>query len=257
MHPFALGFLAFFKGIQFSMLHFKKWFLVPVFLWLIITVGLSFQLGNFLVPILNEWFGVTKQHADLTLIEVIKSGLKWGLVLFLQLLFWYVSSRFMKYLVLLLLSPMFAYLSQKTDEILTSKKYPFNLLQFLSDIKRGIIITLRNAFLESIIIFLGIILSVFFPLFSPIVLMLLFLLNSYLMAFNFFDYIAERKGLGVNKSIRYMHSNFSTLLGFGVAYNLVSFVPFLDWVLAPISAASGAVIADFEKSGLINSKNNV
>lgn len=257
MHPFALGFLAFFKGIRFSMLHFKKWFLVPVFLWLLITIGLSFQLGNFLVPILNEWFGVTKQHADLTLIEVIKSGLKWGLVLFLQLLFWYVSSRFMKYLVLLLLSPMFAYLSQKTDEILTSKKYPFNLLQFLSDIKRGIIITLRNAFLESIIIFLGIILSVFFPLFSPIVLMLLFLLNSYFMAFNFFDYIAERKGLGVNKSIRYMHSNFSTLLGFGVAYNLVSFVPFLDWVLAPISAASGAVIADFEKSGLINSKNNV
>jgi uncharacterized protein involved in cysteine biosynthesis len=54
-----------------------------------------------------------------------------------------------------------------------------------------------------------------------------------------------------------MRSNFSTLLGFGVAYNLVSFVPLLDWVLAPISAASGAVIADFEKSGLINSKNNV
>jgi CysZ protein len=163
----------------------------------------------------------------------------------------------MKYLVLLLLSPMFAYLSQKTDEILTTKKYPFNLLQFLSDIKRGIIITLRNAFLESIIIFLGIILSVFFPLLSPIVLLLLFLLNSYFMAFNFFDYIAERKRLGVNRSIRYMRSNFSTLLGFGVAYNLVSFVPFLDWVLAPISAASGAVIADFEKSGLINSKNNV
>jgi uncharacterized protein involved in cysteine biosynthesis len=50
-----------------------------------------------------------------------------------------------------------------------------------------------------------------------------------------------------------MRANFYTLMGFGVAYNIVSFVPLLDWVLAPISAASGAVIVDVE---LPNEKNS-
>lgn len=66
------------------------------------------------------------------------------------------------------------------------------------------------------------------------------------MAFNFFDYVAERKRMNISQSIRYMRSNFYTLMGFGVAYNIISLVPLLDWVLAPISAASGAVIADAE-----------
>jgi hypothetical protein len=52
--------------------------------------------------------------------------------------------------------------------------------------------------------------------------------------------------LNISESIRYMRANSYTLLGFGVAYNIVSLIPLLDWVLAPISAASGAVIADAE-----------
>lgn len=52
--------------------------------------------------------------------------------------------------------------------------------------------------------------------------------------------------MNISESIRYMWTNLYTLMGFGVAYNLVSFIPFLDWVVAPLSAASGAVIADIE-----------
>jgi uncharacterized protein involved in cysteine biosynthesis len=43
-----------------------------------------------------------------------------------------------------------------------------------------------------------------------------------------------------------MRSNKVLLIGFGVAYNIVAWIPLLDWVLAPISAASGAVIAELE-----------
>jgi uncharacterized protein involved in cysteine biosynthesis len=50
-----------------------------------------------------------------------------------------------------------------------------------------------------------------------------------------------------------MRSNKFTLLGFGLAYNLVSFIPMLDWMLAPISAATGAVIADLELPEKFNS----
>jgi CysZ protein len=73
------------------------------------------------------------------------------------------------------------------------------------------------------------------------------------MGFNFFDYVVERKKMNISTSIRYMRSNKFTLLGFGLAYNLVSFIPMLDWILAPISAATGAVIADSELPEKFNS----
>jgi hypothetical protein len=52
--------------------------------------------------------------------------------------------------------------------------------------------------------------------------------------------------MNLSTSLKYIRSNKFNLLGFGFAYNLVSFVPFLDWALAPISVAVGAVIADSE-----------
>ena len=65
--------------------------------------------------------------------------------------------NFAKYVVVIILSPLLAHLSQKTERILTGNKYPFDLNQFLRDIKRGIRIALRNFFwqyLFFIIIFL-------------------------------------------------------------------------------------------------------
>ena len=152
----------------------------------------------------------------------------------------------MKYLVLILLSPLFAYLSERTEELITGKKYPFEFKQLIKDSMRGAGIALRNLIIETVFIVVCGIASFIFPIISPFTLIFLFLVNSYFMAFNFFDYVAERKRMHISQSIGYMWTNLYTLLGFGVAYNIISLVPLLDWVLAPISAASGAVIADAE-----------
>jgi CysZ protein len=141
---------------------------------------------------------------------------------------------------------LFAYLSGKTEEIITGKSYPFNLAQFVKDVFRGIGITVRNMFIETMFMVTGGIIGIFVPFLSPFIILTLFLINSYFMAFNFFDYVVERKGMNISNSTRYMRSNKFTLLGFGFAYNIVSIIPMLDWVLAPISAATGSVIADSE-----------
>ena len=52
--------------------------------------------------------------------------------------------NFAKYLVVIILSPLLAHLSQKTEQILTGNKYRFNLEQLIKDIRRGIRIALRN-----------------------------------------------------------------------------------------------------------------
>ncbi|NBP06000.1 MAG: hypothetical protein EBV15_07240 [Bacteroidetes bacterium] len=250
MSSFFQGFTAFFRGMGFSISRLGVWYLVPLVLWLLLVVGLSFQISDWLIPYLYRWIeaqtglNLSGSQSENAWQEILKTGLKWAVIIVVKILLWYAMSRYMKYIVLILLSPLFAYISEKTEEIITGNNYPFNMGQFLKDVLRGMGITLRNMFLETLLILAGGILTFFIPVLSPLVLLALFLVNSYFMAFNFFDYAVERKKMGVSKSVMYMRANRTTLLGFGVAYNLIAFFPLLDWILAPISAASGAVLAD-------------
>ena len=252
MKAFMHGFTCFFRGIGFSLYRFGLWYFIPLILWFILVFGLTFQLSDFLLPYVFDLIEYTTgidltQNSDLSdWKEILKFSFQWGLIVIVYVFFWYVLSRYMKYVVLILLSPLFAYLSERTEEILTGKTYSFEFKQLVKDSIRGAGIATRNLLIETVFMAICSIISFFFPVVSPFTLTFLFLVNSYFMAFNFFDYVAERKRMNIQESIRYMRANFSTLMGFGVAYNLVSFVPLLDWVLAPISAASGAVIADAE-----------
>jgi hypothetical protein len=63
----------------------------------------------------------------------------------------------------MILSPVFSLLSEKADEKLTGNSYPFNLIQLLKDIVRGISINLRHMLLEYFFIFICFIISVAFP----------------------------------------------------------------------------------------------
>lgn len=259
MQAFTNGFTAFFRGVGFSFKHFRIWYLVPVCLWLLFAGFLTFHLGRILIPYFLELIEsstglkLSNESASDSFEKFLKIGISWGIILVIKILMWYVISRYMKYFVLVVLSPLFAYLSEKTEEKITGRTYSFKLVQFIKDVIRGIAITLRNMFVESVLIILGSILCFFIPFLSPFVILALFLINCYFMGFNFFDYVVERKKMNISNSVRYMRHNKFTLLGFGLAYNLVSFIPFLDWMLAPISAASGSVIADSELPNGFNS----
>ena len=70
----------------------------------------------------------------------------------LQIIFFLIAYLFGKYIVLILMSPIMAMLSEKTETILTGKKYPFTLKQFFRDIVRGIGIAFRNLFFQLLIL---------------------------------------------------------------------------------------------------------
>lgn len=259
MRAFVHGFGCFFRGITFSVRNFGWWFFIPLILWFVLVFGLGILISDsilsYLYDLIEYLTGIdlTKSSDFSDWKSILTASLHWVLNIVIYVFFWYTMSRYMKYLVLILLSPLFAYLSERTEEILTEKKYSFEFKQLIKDSIRGIGIAFRNVIIETFLIVICGIASFIFPIISPFTLVFLFFINSYFMAFNFFDYVAERKHLNISESIRFMRANFYTLLGFGVAYNSVSLIPFFDWVLAPISAASGAVIADVE---LPNGKNS-
>lgn len=252
MIEFFKGFSAFFKGVKFSISKLSIWFIVPIIIWLVLVIGFAIEISDWLIPLLYEIIesvsgvNLAAQNTDSGWIDILKTGFRWGLIIVIKILVWYLLGRYMKYLILIILSPLFAYVSEKTEEIITSNKYPFSIFQFMKDVMRGAGMAIRNMILETGIIIIAGIISFVLPVISPLILVVLFFVNSYFMAFNFFDYVAERKRMDIGHSIRYMRENKMTLLGFGVAYNIVSWIPLLDWVLAPISAAAGAVIADKE-----------
>ncbi|MEJ7671935.1 MAG: EI24 domain-containing protein [Chitinophagaceae bacterium] len=62
------------------------------------------------------------------------------LILQLILLLFYFS--WFKYLFLIIGSPVFAYISERTEAIINGKDYPFDLKQFAKDVIRGIAIAI-------------------------------------------------------------------------------------------------------------------
>lgn len=252
MKLFFLGFIKLFEGVLFSFKYFKIWFLVPLILWVFFFFIFSFELSkliskqllNWILSISNDLSPADSKLSAFT--ESIVLGAEWGITLLIKILIWYIIGRSVKYIILILLSPLFAYLSEKTEFILLNKAYSFNLRQFIRDILRSISLTFRNILFESVIIGLGSMTLIFIPVLSPLILMLLFIVNSYFMGFSYFDYIAERKKINYSTTLRYMRKNKLTLIGFGFAYNLISFIPLADWLIAPIGAASGAVLTDIK-----------
>ena len=135
--------------------------------------------------------------------------------------------NFAKYVVVIILSPLLAHLSQKTERILTGNKYPFHFNQFLKDIKRGIRIVLRNFFwqyLFFVIIFLVAMIGWKDPKSSP-VFYLIFIIAFYYYGFSFIDYINERRKLNIDESIIFVRSNSGFAISIGLIYSLLIFVP--------------------------------
>ena len=74
-------------------------------------------------------------------------------VIMLQLVLFFFYFSLFKYLFLILGSPVFAYLSEKTSSIIEGKDFPFSFSQLAKDISRGIRLALRNALWQTVFVF--------------------------------------------------------------------------------------------------------
>lgn len=135
--------------------------------------------------------------------------------------------NFAKYVVVIILSPLLAHLSQKTERILTGNKYPFDLNQFLNDIKRGIRIAIRNfiwQYIFFIVIFLVSMIGWQDPKNSP-VFYLIFVIAFYYYGFSFIDYVNERRKLNIDESILFVRRHSGFAIAIGLIYSLLILVP--------------------------------
>ena len=135
--------------------------------------------------------------------------------------------HFTKYLVVGILSPLLTYVSEKTETIITGTNTPFSFVQFIKDIKRALIILVRNFMWNyAYIIIIFIVCFVFWEdtSKSPFV-FLVFFIDAYYYGFSFLDYVIERRKKTVSESILFIRKNTGLTLMIGMGFSVLLLVP--------------------------------
>ncbi|HMJ47983.1 MAG TPA: EI24 domain-containing protein [Ferruginibacter sp.] len=220
-----------------------KWIIIPGIFYTILFIG-----GIYL-------FWITSNSA----IELIllKTGVKawldrmqdsWVSFLFivgqiimrLVLLLFYFS--FFKFLFLIIGSPVFAYLSEKTESIMEGKDFPFSWRQLLKDIGRAIRIALRNILWQTVYVITILILS-FVPVIGWIAPLVSLLVECYYFGFSMLDYSSERNKLNAQQSIEFIGRHKGLAIGNGLVFYLMHIIPIIGWLFAPSYAVIAATLS--------------
>lgn len=175
----------------------------------------------------------------------LSGALSFLLSIGLKILFFFIFSTFTKYILLILMSPIMALISERTEEIISGNVYPFNVVQFIKDIGRGIVIALRNMFIE-----FGFILLAFLVIWIPIIgwigALFLFILSYYFYGFSMIDYVSERRRMGISQSVDYVRKNKGLSIGNGFVFSLIFAIPIIGGMLVAVLAPVAACIAVME-----------
>ncbi|MBS1510529.1 MAG: EI24 domain-containing protein [Bacteroidetes bacterium] len=226
-----------------------KWIIIPGLIYCILFVTgiwLFLKSSNYAIELvllktgLKEWIQ-----------KMENSWLNWlvifaGFILYLVLLLFYFS--LFKYLFLIVGSPLFAYLSEKTEAIMEGTDYPFSFSQLIKDILRGIRIAFRNMLWQTVYALSIFILS-FIPLVGWITPLIALMVECYYFGFSMLDYSSERHKLSPSQSIAFIGQHRGLAIGNGMVFYLMHLLPIVGWLLAPSYAVIAATISLYGENG--------
>ena len=163
-----------------------------------------------------------------------------GLVLRIVIVLFYFS--LFKYIFLIIGSPVFAYLSEKTESILEGKDFPFNIKQLLRDILRGVRMAVRNTLWQTLYVVSLLFLSLI-PLVGWITPVIAVFVECYYYGSSMLDYSLERDKLTYAQSINYIGRHRGLAVGNGLIFYLMHGFIIIGWVLAPAYAVVAATLS--------------
>lgn len=228
-----------------------KWILIPGFLYSILFCAGIYLFWISSGQAIDSLFSITGLKKWMYTIE--GSWLKFlfifgQVILQLVLLLFYFS--LFKFLFLIIGSPLFAYLSEKTEAIMEGRDFPFSFAQLLKDIARGIKLALRNALWQTVYTLSILILS-FIPFvgwFTPLIALII---ECYYLGFAMLDYSCERNKLSTSQSIEFIGKHKGLAIGNGIVFYLMHAIIIAGWILAPSYAVVAATISFYKTKQVI------
>ncbi|MGV6861065.1 MAG: EI24 domain-containing protein [Putridiphycobacter sp.] len=212
-----LGYKNYVKGTRFLFKHHLYWyFSFPIFLFICV-----YLVGTYFMSLENELTETIQQKSSEidSINELIWTVLK---VMFFDGLY-IILTQFTLYIVVVLLSPVLAMLSEKIEEITSGKKFKYDYKMLIHDIRRGVIIAVRNLIWYYIFvgIFLGLASIAGISTKSSFVMFAIpFIVGFYYYGFSFMDYVNERRRLNIQQSIYYVSQHKGLAISIGSVYSI-------------------------------------
>ena len=235
---------AYFKAHNFIVKHkLWKWILIPGIIYAILFVCGIYLFWQSSAYVIDYFFSRTglkiwlQKEQDSWLRFIFIFG---QIILQLILMLFYFS--WFKYLFLIIGSPVFAWLSEKTEAIIHNRDFPFSLKKFINDVIRGIRIALRNTLWQTVytisILFLSLI-----PVIGWATPVLAVIVECFYFGFSMLDYTSERKGLSASQSIDFISRHKGLAIGNGMVFYVMHALPVAGWIFAPGYAVIAATLS--------------
>ena len=242
------GFTDFGPAISFIFKHNLAWFyLLPIVLNILLFMGSWTAISAFsdyLQQLISDAVSIT--NASFCCADLIMWIVNTSISLILHVLMFFVFAYTGGYIVVIILSPVLAYISEKTEKIITGNQYPFNPQQLMRDVIRGALIAMRNLGFELLIMLIFFIFS-FVPFVGWLVALIspfaLFFVAAYFYGFSFVDYVSERRKYNVKESVQFVKQKRGLVIGNGMPFALVILVPYLGLLLSGFVAITSTVAA--------------
>jgi CysZ protein len=219
--------------------HLFRWIIVPGIIYtLLFIVGMYFfwTSSDNVVSWVSDKLGVEAWLQKERSAWLSFFFLMTGMMLRLILVLFYFS--LFKYLILIIGSPVFAYLSEKTESIIEGKEHTLNWADLKKDVKRSTRLVLRNAGWQSIYLFLLILLSLV-PLIGWITPIIALFMECYYFGVSMLDYSFARINFTPAQSIKFTGRHKGLAIGNGWLFYLMHIVI----VLAPAYAVIAATLS--------------
>ncbi|MGZ8509846.1 MAG: EI24 domain-containing protein [Chitinophagaceae bacterium] len=144
-----------------------------------------------------------------------------GIILWMVLLLFYFS--FFKYICLIIGSPVFAYLSRKTEFIIEGNDHALRWSEIKHEAARGIYIAMRNCGWQTIYL-VGLILLSLIPVVGWIIPLVVLVVECYYYGFSMLDYGLARNKYTSAESIQFIGRHKGLAIGNGFLFYLMHVV---------------------------------
>jgi CysZ protein len=161
----------------------------------------------------------------------------------------FIYLKIYKYIVLILMSPILAYMAERTQELATGTSIPFSMGMYLKNIARGLKVSLRNFVFEvptTIFLFF----MSFIPGIGIVAAFLLVYFEAYYWGFAMVDYRNEYYGLNSNQSILQIRLHKGLAVANGLVFLLLLAIPVVGLLIAPALSVMAAGLAANKVYGL-------
>lgn len=159
-----------------------------------------------------------------------------GMMVRLVLLLLYFS--LFKYVLLIIGSPAFTYLSERTEAMLDGKEHPFDWQDVKGDVRRGIQLALHNAGRE-LLYFAGLIVLALVPLIGWITPLIAIVIEGYYFGVSMLDYSFARSKMTLKESLLFSSQHKGLAIGNGLLF----FAMHILVLLAPAYAIIAATLS--------------